>query len=137
MQMRELNDRWILPIAGHSITRCCIDHDDAIELSVSGDPGASIRISGSFDIHTGDGRVWSLHPSDDARALAPALILIGLTVNRANAYKNGTLDMIFSDGSRVYVAPDADFEAWEFSGEQGTKAVSLPGGEVAIWSAAA
>lgn len=44
--------------------------------------------------------------------------------------------MVFGDGSRVRVPPDAKYEAWEFSGRHGARTVALLGGDVAIWRSA-
>ncbi len=134
--MRELTDRWILPVAGRTVTRCCIDAGFTIELSIDGANEATILISGTFELQTAD-RSWRLRPDGDAAGLAPALTLLGLAVEHAEAHKDGTLDVAFGDGRRLRVAPDPDFEAWEFAGSRGAKAIALPGGDVAIWRAAA
>ena len=94
---------------------------------------ATIRIDGEFAVRGTDGRTWRLRPADDATALAPALRLFGLTVDRAEAHKDGTLEVAFADGSGLRIAPDPSSEAWEFAGEQGVRVVSLPGGDLAVW----
>jgi hypothetical protein len=136
--MRELSDRWILPLAGRTVTRCCIDGAVSLELSDAGSTDATIQIAGTFDLQRGRRRrTWRLHPQGDASALAPVLNLLGLTVDRAEALKDGTLVVVFADGSRVSVTPDPDYEAWEFAGNRGAKAIALPGGDLAIWRSAA
>ncbi|MGH2617269.1 MAG: DUF6188 family protein [Thermomicrobiales bacterium] len=39
-----------------------------------------------------------------------------MTVESAEVFKDGTLKVAFSDGSRLSVASDPDYEAWEFAG---------------------
>jgi hypothetical protein len=134
--MRELADRWILPIAGRSVIRCCIDDALSIELSDAAGSEATIQIAGPFDLDRASAS-WRLNPQGNAMALAPALDLLGLTVDHAEAFKDGTLEVTFRDGSRVHAAPDPDYEAWEFAGDSGARAVALPGGDVAIWRSAA
>ncbi|HET7056203.1 MAG TPA: DUF6188 family protein [Thermomicrobiales bacterium] len=134
--MRELSDRWILPLAGQTVTRCCVDDALNIELSEAGSSEATIQIIGALDLQL-RGRTWRLDPQGDAVALAPALALVGLTVDHAEAFKDGTLNVAFRDGSSFQVAPDRDYEAWVFAGRTGAKAVSLPGGDIAVWRSAA
>jgi hypothetical protein len=45
--------------------------------------------------------------------LGPALSVLGQTVTSAQAHKNGALAVSFAHGSRLSVAPDAEYEAWE------------------------
>jgi Family of unknown function (DUF6188) len=42
--------------------------------------------------------------------------------------------MVFSDGSSISVEPDPRYEAWQLHGPETFLLVSLPGGELAIWS---
>jgi hypothetical protein len=134
--MHELIDRWILPVSGQTVTRCCVDAAFSIELSTAGCAEATISISGTFDLQSKNA-LRRLRPERGASTLAPALGLLGLTVDHAEAYKDGTLELAFSDGSRVRVAPDPVYEAWEFAGGRGAKAVALPGGDLAVWRPAA
>lgn len=134
--MQEFADRWILPIAGRAVRRCCLDHAFGIELRATDCADATIRIGGEFAFRESDGRGWRLRPEDDASLLGPALRMFGLTVDHAEAYKDGTLEVAFADGSDLRVAPDPAVEAWEFAGERGVRIVSLPGGDLAVWQPA-
>jgi hypothetical protein len=134
--MRELADRWVLPIAGQTVTQCCVDDAFSLELSVAGRPEATIRISGPLELADESGAL-RLCPGSDGLELAPALTLLGLAIDHAAALKDGTLDVVFSGGTRLRVPPDPAYEAWEFIGSRGSRAIALPGGEVAIWRAAA
>lgn len=78
-----------------------------------------------------------LSPEDDAdEAFAPVRELIGQTVESAITEKAGTLRIVFSNGAIIAVPPDEDYEAWNVSGPNGALVVSMPGGELAIWSPA-
>ena len=135
--MNELPDRSILPIAGCAVSRCCIDHALSIELWETNRIEATIRIGGEFAFRGNDGRAWQLRPGDDASTLGPALRVFGLKVDHAAAYKDGPLEVAFTDGSGLRVSPDPAFEAWEFADVQGMKIVSLPGGGLAVWDSEA
>jgi hypothetical protein len=134
--MRELVDRWILPLAGGAVTQCCINHGLTIEVASNGADAATVFISGAFDLQSADG-AWRLNPAGKAVDLAPALVLLGLAVDYAAAHKDGTLEMVFAGGIRLRVPPDEAYEAWEFDGNHGAKAIALPGGDIAIWRSAA
>jgi hypothetical protein len=135
--MRELSDRWIIPIEDFLVRRCCVDYAFALDLSAVGCGNATIRIEGEFELRNRDGRAWRLRPQDGAAAVAPALTLFGLSVTRAEALKDGSLSVMFADGSSLRVAPDPTHEAWEYLSDAGGKAVSMPGGEIAVWRPAA
>ena len=48
---------------------------------------------------------------------------------------DGQLHLAFADGAHIEVAPDEGYEAWNVTGPGGARIVSLPGGELAVWSA--
>ncbi len=138
--MNEFADRWILPVAGHTVTRCCIDDVLTIEVSEDERATATLLIAGPFELQTADRfwhRFWRLGKRSNSIRFAPAQALSGLKVERAVAFKDGTLEMAFADGSHLRVPPNAKYEAWEFTGRHGAKAIALPGGELAIWRSAA
>ncbi|MGH7425947.1 MAG: DUF6188 family protein, partial [Candidatus Methylomirabilales bacterium] len=55
-------------------------------------------------------------------------------VVKAEAFKDGHLEISFSDGTHLGVPADEGFEAWEFVGPGGLRTVCLPGGELAVWT---
>ncbi len=65
---------------------------------------------------------------------AQASILLRKTVGQAIGRKDGSLDVIFADGSKLVVPIDPDYEAWEISASDGFLVVSRPGGGLATWS---
>lgn len=61
--------------------------------------------------------------------------LVGLTIEQATADdQSGTLTIKFSGGWSMRIEPDGQYEAWDFSGPQGTEVICLPNGELAIVS---
>jgi len=81
------------------------------------------------------GKVFTISPEDDPdEAFEPIRQLVGQQVEDARATPSGGLEMVFEDGSRLQVAPDEAHEAWNVSGPDGALVVSMPGGELAIWS---
>jgi hypothetical protein len=51
------------------------------------------------------------------------------------AFKDGRLALEFDDGSSIHVPADPSYEPWQISGPRGFRIVSIPGGDLAIWSA--
>lgn len=83
-----------------------------------------------------EGEAFSLTPDEDpAEAFAPIRQLVGLDVVESTADDSGALRMAFGDGSLIHVTADKAYEAWNVSGPRGALVVSMPGGELAIWSA--
>lgn len=83
-----------------------------------------------------EGDTLTLTPDQDpAEAFAPIRRLVGLNVVESTADDSGALRMAFGDGSLIHVAADEAYEAWNVSGPRGALVVSMPGGELAIWSA--
>jgi len=62
-------------------------------------------------------------------------MLVGKTIARAIGRKDGSLDVSFTDGSRLVVHIDPGYEAWELSASDGFMVVSLPGGGLSTWKA--
>ena len=133
-QLVEEHDYWLLPLKGRSVTQCCIDYAFTIYL-VERDATFSLRIEQLFVLHQANADAVTLHPGENAVALAPSLAMFGLTVERGVAYKDGRLEVCFTDGSSIRVDACHDFEPWEYAGPAGSRVVSMPGGNLAIWLA--
>jgi hypothetical protein len=94
--------------------------------------GFFIRIESRLTLDFPGGTVvWS---PDDRRSepLQPFLDLTGQAIAES-ATDSGILTLAFTNGSRLCVKPDRDYEAWTVSGPDGMLVVCMPGGELAIW----
>lgn len=127
--MVEAEDRWLIPMAGRDVERLCID----FAVSLSFDGGFELRIEQSFVIVHPDGSEVLVSLEGGADHLAPALHLARHEVAAAEALKDGRLEVSFSDGTILRIPADEVYEAWELAGPDGLRAVSLPGGDLAIW----
>lgn len=93
-----------------------------------------VAVSSPFVVDL-DGETTLLSPEDDPEdAFEPVLHLIGQTIEAATVDPVGALNITFEGGARLHVGPDPDYEAWNVSGPDGALVVSMPGGELAIWS---
>jgi hypothetical protein len=105
--MDELPDRWILPATGHIVSRWCVGDTVTIELSNGDHADAEIHIARPFELQTAGRfwqRFWRPGTSHLVLRIAPKT-QSGLKVKWAAAYKDGTLEMAFDDGSRLRVPP--------------------------------
>ena len=126
--MIEHPDYWELPVLGLTVTRCVIDYRFSFDL----DQGNALVCLTSFLLSTTTG-IYDLDPEKDITELGIALSIFQKQIEDARAYKNGDLDILFSDGSRIQARADPHFEAWEMVGNGGLRFISMPGGELAIW----
>lgn len=57
-------------------------------------------------------------------------------LREVSATGNGTLQLEFESGSSIWMFADSNYEAWSVVGAEGFRMVCMPGGELAVWSAA-
>ncbi|WP_371600927.1 DUF6188 family protein [Streptomyces sp. NBC_00564] len=130
----EHDDRWILNLRGRGVAGITVDY----RLTLALDEGWEVvletpaRLS-SGPAHTNPGVLLVPETQD----VAAALPLFGTKVVSAVAFKSGTLRMVFEDGTHLTCPTDAAFEAWQITGPGGWRFVSLPGGDLGVWSASA
>jgi hypothetical protein len=127
-QLIEQKKHWIIPLRGETVTRCFVDNAFGIEFQ---DCEMTIRIEGTFYLN-GTDKEYKLSP-EHPTTLGPALALFQKKVRSSVAHKEGWLELEFSDGSRLSVEADADYEAWEIVGSGGLRIVCAPGGRLSVW----
>ena len=77
-----------------------------------------------------------LHLSGEKPTESPqACVLFGKTILDAVGHKDGSLHLSFTDGCKLVVPPDQNYEAWDASADDGFLVVSIPGGGLTTWSA--
>ena len=69
-----------------------------------------------------------------AAEMAPALELLQQVPTLLDAHKDGRMLLHFAGGARLAVEADADYEPWTLTGPDGLRLVSLPGGDLAVWT---
>ncbi len=130
-QVVEGTDRWWLGIGG-TVTQCRVDHAYTIVIAHEG-LSFEVRIEQPFVVSYAD-RQFRLDAEGDPVSLAPGLRMLHRTVLDAIAFKDGRLEMTFDDGGVIRVAAGQDFESWNVVGSNGIRIVSLPGGDLAVWT---
>jgi hypothetical protein len=130
--LTEHEDRWILPFRGLTVTQVPVDFAFGLNLD---DRGAvrlsSTAILGWVDVVARPDKI-ELHP--ERQDVAAGIALFNTTVLSAVAFKSGALRLVFDTGRKRSVTGDPSYEAWTASGPGGMLIVSLPGGDLAVWS---
>ena len=123
-----------IEVGGWTLERCYVDSSFGV-MFIRRNDAFEFRIGGQFKIrHAGTEVGYSIE-YDYVAKVSGALRLLHKTARTAIALKDGTLEIVFIDGDVLLVPPDLHYEAWEMSGPNGLKIVSLPGGGLAFWSA--
>jgi hypothetical protein len=72
-------------------------------------------------------------PGQEAAALGTALVVLRRQVVDAVADKRGELVITLAGDLVLRSPPSQEYEAWNVTGPDGFRVVSMPGGELAIW----
>jgi hypothetical protein len=124
-------DHLVVPVAGAIVELVCVDYAVTYHLSATNGMW-ELRLESAFVV-TSNGAERLVVPGSGAN-LSAALDVLRAEVVEAVAYKDGALRVSCSDGIEVAAPPDEGYEAWTLTGPLGARLVSLPGGEVAVWS---
>lgn len=133
--LREEPDRWTLRWVDAVVTQCRFDH--AVTLIIDTSPGYSeLRIEQPMEL------VLPARPDGALRVpmhgtaveMAPALELLQQVPTSLDASKDGRLVVHFAGGGLLSVEADDDYEPWTLTGPEGLRLVSLPGGDLAVWT---
>ena len=121
-----------LPLTGRQVTQLRFDYAFGIELH-DDSPGTSVRINVPLTLNNGIDSV-SYDPEHGVEC-GPLLALLHTCVLAATATRKGRLEVVFTNGLTLCVDPHPQFEAWELVGSDGTRVISVPGGDLVTWRA--
>ena len=127
--MAEHDDRWIMNLRGLAVTEIGISY----QLSLCLGSDARVVLGSPFTLTQGDGR-QDVILDPGRQDVAAALGLFGAKVLSAVAFKSGSMRLVLDNGWHLNSRADPSFEAWEVLGPGGWRIVSMPGGELAVWS---
>ncbi len=134
-ELAETPDRWVLALESHEVVQCRVDY--AFTLVIDGPSGGlEVRIQQPFELLPGadGGNPVLVNLSGDPSALAPGLGLWRAELVEALAFKDGRLELRFAERDRLRVPACEEFEPWTLVGPAGLRLVSMPGGELAVWT---
>lgn len=128
----EHEDRWILGLRGLTVTKISVDY----QLSFLLESDAWVVLEGPCRLAQGSaaGDVPQEMLDPQRQDVAAALALFGAKVMSAVAFKTGSLRLVFDNGLHLNCRADPSFEAWQVTGPGGWRLVSMPGGELAVWT---
>lgn len=101
--------------------------------------GFELQVESGVRLVTGDGDQQvpaDVEPGTPGSAAVSGLV--GRTVagtELLSGAETGGLRIDLGDGVELRVAPDTDYEAWNLTGPDRQRAISLPGGEISTWAA--
>lgn len=122
-----------LELQGQSVDRVCFDA--AVAVLTSG--GYEFRIETELVFRTSTGVSIRIEPEHAGHGEVAHLVrLVGEPIAVAESRSDGGLMIEFVSGALITVAPSVDYEAWGLVGPGGSRVISMPGGEVAVWSQA-
>lgn len=127
----EHEDRWILNLRGMKVTKISVDSRLMLALDADWEIALETPVNLSHGTVHANASVL-LNP--ESQDVAAALALFGAKVLSAVAFKSGTLRVTFDTGHHLNCSSDPSFEAWQVTGPAGWHFVSLPGGELAVWT---
>jgi hypothetical protein len=127
----EHEDRWILNLHGMSVTKISVDFRLVLALDSDWEVALEAPVNLSHGTVHANPSVLLKPESQD---VAAALALFGAKVLSAVAFKSGTLRLVFDTGHHLNCSSDPSFEAWQVTGPAGWCFVSLPGGDLAVWT---
>jgi Family of unknown function (DUF6188) len=124
--MIDHGDRWSL--GGDDLTVTRISFDWGMTLTIgSTEPQIDVRIEQPFELTDSDGSSVRLVPEGDPSAMAPVLGINRRSVERMDAFSDGRLEIVISDGivvrvesserctrhGRSQVPADSDSSQWQ------------------------
>lgn len=115
LQLTEMPDHWVLPLAGHEVDQCQLDYAITLVLADRPTEHTELRIEAPFELLSPDGQTIQLDP-ERTMELTPALALLHQTVDHVFAYKDGRLELVSTAGLMIRVPVGKGFEAWQLAG---------------------
>ena len=118
-------------LRGLAITEIRISY----QLSLCLDSDARVVLGCPFMVTQGtdDGR-QDVFLDPGRQDVTATIRLFGAKVLSAVAFKTGSMRLVFDNGWHLNSRADPSFEAWEVLGPGGWRIISMPGGELAVWS---
>ncbi len=131
--MNELSrvvDGWQLHFNDGLVTQLKFDYAVTIDLGIY----RAFRLESPFVFYSAGGTRHEIDPEGNPEEVAPCLLMNRATVRSAKARLDGRLEIDFKGGMRCLVPPGEAYEAWNYAGPDGLLIVSIPGGDLTIWS---
>lgn len=103
-------------------------------VSFETDGGYELRIENDYTLTAAAG-ILRFSPESSNADARPLTDLVGKLVESSETDTDGTLTLIFNNGSILRTEASKSYESWTVAGPDGYKVVCMPGGELAVWQA--
>lgn len=131
--IQETPTKWILNPHSIKVSRCMLDYTVTLDMTNAAvGPQATLTIECDF-VLTMNGMAQVIE-AVNFKSMGQASVLINKEWLQGQIFKNGDLELKFSDNIILTVKSHELYEAWNFNLQNGTMFVSIPGGDIAYWS---
>ncbi|MFC0114747.1 DUF6188 family protein [Kibdelosporangium aridum] len=131
----EYADHWVLPYRDMLVIQFRVTRQLTFDL----DGDAQIQIEQPFQLTLnasgrGGKAATPIELVPERHEIVPAFSLLLARITSAIAYKNGTLQVDFDNGTRLRVQRHPLYEAWNATGPGNLHIVAPPGNDLAVWT---
>ncbi|WP_405489074.1 DUF6188 family protein [Nocardia sp. NBC_00511] len=123
----------LLKIIGQKVSEVIVGFTVTIRMGQSSE--FELQIEGEIDLRLPTGDIHHVTAEKYADIQPELNAIVGSAVLAADADEVHGLVIDFESGNRITIPVDQDYEAWNVTGPDGYRVISLPGGELAFWSA--
>lgn len=92
-----------------------------------------VQIEAQITFKAKTGQSVELQPGQNAAGSADMTESVAEGATSMTAYESGSLGIQFTNKASMSILPSEDFEAWNLTGPDRLKIVSLPGGGLGKW----
>ena len=133
----ERPDGHVLLLDEHRVTQLLVELRAMRLLTYSLHDALELRVGVPFTLQQADGETRQVDPAEPER-LAPLLTLVGRRVEALEVAEGGAVEIAFSDGTLLAVAPHPREEAWQLQGAGGLEGLvyRCPAGGGRPWASA-
>ena len=102
-------------------------------LTVTTDDGWFLTVENDYEFAHRDGRLLRTVDGDEEVIVAELERAVGSQILAFNYQEGGEMSLEVPAGT-VHVSASPDFESWNLVGPEKQRIVSMPGGQLAVWS---
>lgn len=113
----------VLLLDEHRVTQLLVELRAVRLMTYSLHDALELRVGVPFRLREADGDERRIDPAEPEQ-LAPLLTLVGLRVEALDVGKDGAVEVAFSDGTLLAVAPHPREEAWQLQGAGGLEGLA-------------
>jgi hypothetical protein len=130
MRMSQKSKSPVEVLVGMSVTNVSIAGITQIQFGTPPDFVLKCESEVALETESGTFRWNGVFPNENRKELQ---LLVGANVRMSRVSDVGQFEIVFDNGMKLLVLPNAQFEAWQLVGPKGFMIVSLAGGRLTEW----